>query len=407
MQEKNIFSDFGSWATTAKKRNPNTALDEIRMVVLGLLIIATVYVLGTGGYYHYLIFNTATQNEGVALIVAGLFFIGGEFAKFKLGELALWGLISKDFIRTWRRFTIYGLICAFVGFVYWWSYDITANNAPTLNALVNKSKGNATVDSSQLVSLQANLASIQSQVEGAESEAKRGLSIKWKGTTIGEGRDIAKGAIKSKNSLLDQQSDITAAMLKEQKRLQGFKDAQLDGAAVTMGHYGGYAEAAQAILMLLNVLLMFELAVINAKPQSQAPHSIGNVQHGRIVNDGSQPVATSERRQIGFFANAESLPKETVVATKVVDTGKKVVDTVSTAKNVVSTNLVSTRTPNQLLGDLNLYQKRIMEQEVAKGQASEQNQSSFKRIFEALAKAGYNPIWNGVKYVFDKEVANG
>ena len=272
-QDANIFKGFSEWFKTAKVRNPQTNLDEARLFVMFIFWGITVYILGTGLYYHYEIFKVASSSGWFAVAISAVIFFIGEVGKYKLFTVFLWGLFSSDIVRSGPKFGAYAIMFLLTAGFYYWSWNISTNAAPTLNALMNKTANSGSIagDSTAIKNLESELALVTTQINDVSAKEKGGFAIKYKGVTTQEGQAIAKSNAKSKDKLIDQQGLIRQQLLEAKNKMESYRTSQYDLAATQLSEYGGYAELAQLMILLINSLILIEIYDRNRKPVSPTP----------------------------------------------------------------------------------------------------------------------------------------
>lgn len=268
----NVFNDFGRWFKTAKMRSPDTNLDEARIFVMVIFWGVTLYILGTGLYYHFEIFKVASHSGWFAIAISATIFVVGEFGKYKLFTVFLWGLFSGDFSRSFPKLGAYVFMLVLIVGFYVWSWNISTNAAPTLNSLINKTSNMSSVggDSSAIKDLELQLATVTDQMQDAASNEKKGFSIKYRGVTTQDGQAIAKKNATLKSKLADQQATLRMELLAARQKMEAYKTSQFDLAANQLSEYGGYGELAQLLLLLINSLILMEMYERN-KRKSQTP----------------------------------------------------------------------------------------------------------------------------------------
>jgi hypothetical protein len=288
----NVFNDFGRWFKTAKMRSPDTNLDEARIFVMVIFWGVTLYILGTGLYYHFEIFKVASHSGWFAIAISATIFVVGEFGKYKLFTVFLWGLFSGDFSRSFPKLGAYVFMLVLIVGFYVWSWNISTNAAPTLNSLINKTSNMSSVggDSSAIKDLELQLATVTDQMQDAASNEKKGFSIKYRGVTTQDGQAIAKKNATLKSKLADQQATLRMELLAARQKMEAYKTSQFDLAANQLSEYGGYGELAQLLLLLINSLILMEMYERN-KRKSQTPTASSTEGYSSTVG---QPVAVPE-----------------------------------------------------------------------------------------------------------------
>jgi lipopolysaccharide export system protein LptC len=303
-ENDNVFRDFGSWFKTAKMRSPDTNLDEARIFIMVIFWGVTFYILGTGLYYHYEIFKVASNSGWFAIAISATIFIIGEFGKYKLFTVFLWGLFSGDFSRSLPKLGAYSIMAILITGFYIWSWNISTNAAPTLNSLINKTSNMATVggDSSSIKDLEAQLAGITAQMNDAAAKETKGFGVKYKGVVTQDGQAIAKKNATLKTNLADQQAQIRTELMAVKSKMNDYKTSQFDLAANQLSEYGGYGELAQLLLLLINSLILMEMYDRNRKGNSKAtPSVIPAVSGAHSYKSAIAPASTEKSLKDGKY----------------------------------------------------------------------------------------------------------
>ena len=251
-------------AEMVRKRNPETNADEIRIFILAVLVIATVFC----GYTGYL-FYKETFGQSFSPTTAFLFAIAlaavVEVSKVMLGTRVLMAFVFGWVNGGWWNTGLYIFATALFFGAFYWSVQISTDGMQLLTR--NRSAERDTSAMAPVIA--AATRDIDAQIAAAQNIQAQAMGNKWKGTTTWESQKTATQQGKTIASLQAQRATIIERASDEYNRKQGAKSQRLDLFADWVRKYGGFSELACALALL--ALAMNDRRIVEANMKRSTP----------------------------------------------------------------------------------------------------------------------------------------
>lgn len=299
-----IKSGLGRWQNGYKanllkyayQRNPDSLLDETLLFIWALMLIACGFTVAFGGYYHYNMLQNAFGLGVWSVVGSFVLFVALEIAKVYLGLVFTRSLFSMLWYRSIYRalFTLGVGLIVVVAFA--WSIGISTKGVAQVNSMTNTSE----MYQAQTFTPPPSVAALDAQIVDLETAIKAGAKATWKGSTTQQGLKVIQDNTKLKKQLLEQKTAMLTAAQMQFDSIQANTKKEINATATLLTDYGGKAEWAQVVFILLIVLFEF----INYENNRATQPAPGNIRH---INTATQPNPT-QPTQRPFSQNAIGFP---------------------------------------------------------------------------------------------------
>lgn len=237
----------------AYQRNPDSLLDETLLFIRALMLIACAFTIAYGGYYHYSMLQNAFGVGIWSVLGSFVIFIAIEIAKIYLGLVFTRSMFSMLWYKSVYRFLFTALLGFVVVVAFNWSINISTKGVASVNALAKQTD----LYQSAPFSPPPSVAEIDKQIAalGVVDEAAAGS--KWRGVTTVPAVRLMKENGKTRSDLIEQKNALLANAQAQHDSLQNVQKAAITSTTALLTDYGGKAEYAQIVLILLLVLFEF------------------------------------------------------------------------------------------------------------------------------------------------------
>lgn len=241
----------------AYQRNPDSLLDETLLFIWALMLIACTFTIGYGGYYHYKMLQSAFGVGLLSVIGSFAVFVALEVAKVYMGLVFVRMLFSGIFSRRSTAPIYRALFTAGIGFIvvmaFMWSINISTKGV----SMVNASTKTGEMYQAQTFTPPPSVAVLDEQIAAIEISKKAGANSIWEGVTTKQGLRVIKDNTKLQTQLVEQKAAILTAARMQFDSAQTVTKKEIIATATLLTDYGGKAEWAQVVLILLIVLFEF------------------------------------------------------------------------------------------------------------------------------------------------------
>lgn len=237
----------------AYQRNPDSLLDETLLSIWALMLLACGFTIAFGAYYHYQMLQNAFGVGVWSVVGSFAVFLALEIAKIYFGLVFTRSLFSGLWWKSIYRAMFTLLIGLIVVVAFKWSIGISTKGVSQVN-LLNKT---TELYQSQQFTPPPSVAIIDEQIAALEVAVRAGAKATWKGSTTQQGLKTISTNTKLKSDLIAQKSAIIAAAQSQFDSLQQIGKAEISATATLLTDYGGKAEWAQIVFILLIVLFEF------------------------------------------------------------------------------------------------------------------------------------------------------
>lgn len=278
-------------ARLAKKRNPDSNADEVRIAILAVLLIATGFCLYTGFLFYQETF-ARSFGSATAFVFALALAAVVEISKVLLGTRVLravfFGWAFKDLWNT--GFWIFAG-ALFIG-AFYWSVSISTDG---MQLLTNARQVERDTSAEMTEAIAASTASIDAQIKDAQATQKEALANKWKGQTTWAAQQTATQQGKQIAELQKQRAAVIDKAIDNWQSDKQSRSQRADLFSDWVRKYGGFAEAAGALALL--ALAMNDRRVVsdNLKMEQQEQPA---PQQQFVAPPGPQQIAPM--RGVGF-----------------------------------------------------------------------------------------------------------
>lgn len=230
----------------AKKRNPDSNADEVRIIIMAILWLVTAYCAYTGFVFYTDTFSksfTPGQTFIFSIVLATVV----EIATVVLGQRVLRAWLFGWANRDWWSFGYWSFGSAlFIGAMYW-SFNVSTQGQ-ALRAQDRQIAQDTTLG------LQAAILEgckdLDAKIEQAKGVQAEALGNKWKGTTTWNSTNLAKTQAdiieKLEAQRAEREKQISANWQADDKDKRG----RMDAFSAWIDKYGGFAEIAKIFALL-------------------------------------------------------------------------------------------------------------------------------------------------------------
>lgn len=291
---------LGQKAEKAYQRDPSSIMDETLLSMWGLLILCILFTVGFGYYFHFQNLKTSFETPIWAAI--------GSFGIFVVIEIVtvIFGLALARilFSGLWFRSFLHLSFMVLMGFLtvagFRWSINISTQGVARVNEMSKKTS----LYQEEKFMVPPSVEEIDRKIAEMEAGKRAGAKSTWKGRTTKEGLALISEINSLQKGFLAQREAEMKNATARFDSMQTVKLKQIQGAATLLADYGGKAEYAKIILILLIVIFEF----INWRKNTQDPPTQQSAtQHPPTQQPATQqqptqnPIVWNEtKRPIGF-----------------------------------------------------------------------------------------------------------
>lgn len=237
----------------AYQRNPDSLLDETLLFIWALMAIACAFTVAYGGYYHYSMLQSAFGVGIWSVVGSFVVFIALEIAKIYLGLVFTRSLFSMLWYKSIYRFLFTALLGFIVVVAFTWSINISTKGVASVNALAKQTD----LYQSKPFTPPPSVAEIDRQIAGLGTVDQAAAGSTWRGVTTERAVKLMRENGKTRSELLAQKSALLATAQAQHDSLQTVLKTEITNTATLLTDYGGKAEYATIVLLLLIVLFEF------------------------------------------------------------------------------------------------------------------------------------------------------
>ena len=247
---KGIKSNF---LNLAYQRDPHSLYDELLIGMVALLWMSVLFTLAMGAYYHYNIFQSAFGMARASVIGSFALLLVIEIAKVFFGLHLARSFFSMLWYRSLYSFLFMVGIGIIVTVAFMWSINITTKAVAELNSNIKTTK----IFSTQVFDPPPSIAAIDERIEALDRAKEAGAASTWKGRTTKKGIGVIQSNTELQAKLLEQRELILSRALARHDSLQAILIAEVGSTSRVISDYGGKAEYATILLIVLVVLFEF------------------------------------------------------------------------------------------------------------------------------------------------------
>lgn len=237
----------------AYQRDPDSLLDELLLGMWALLGVAMLFTISFGLYYHYSILQNAFGIGFVSVVGSLLVFIVLEIAKVFFGLHFCRAFLSMLWWKSLYRFLFTAGLAAIVVVAFLWSINISTKGV----AEVNRTLKTSTLFAADEFTPPPYIADIDAQIAELGKAKEAGAKSTWKGRTTQHGIAVIRENTELQAQLVQQRETLLAAAMARHDSIQTIRLSEIRTSSNMLTDYGGKAEYATALLLVLIVLLEF------------------------------------------------------------------------------------------------------------------------------------------------------
>ena len=237
----------------AYQRNPDSLLDETLLFIWALMAIACTFTVAYGGYYHYTMLQSAFGIGIWSVVGSFVVFIAIEIAKIYLGLVFTRSLFSMLWYKSLYRLFFTLLLGFIVVVAFNWSITISTKGVASVNALAHKTE----MYQNAPFTPPPSIVEIDRQIAALEVSDGAAAQSKWKNTTTVPAVRLLRENSKTRTALIEQKNALLIAAQSQHDSLQFLQKTEIAATATLLTDYGGKAEWAQVVLILLIVLFEY------------------------------------------------------------------------------------------------------------------------------------------------------
>ena len=237
----------------AYQRDPHSLYDELLIGKTIILYISVIFTLALGAYYHYHIFENAFGMARVSAVGSFALLLVIEITKVFFGL----HLCRSFFSMLWWRSLYSFLFMIGIGYVvfvaFQWSIDITTKSVAELN----RAAKTTTIYQEQEFVPPPSIAAIDVRLGALDAAKEAGAKSTWKGRTTQGGIKVIEQNTELQKSLLEQRQMIMNGAMARHDSIQAILIAEVGNTSKVISDYGGKAEYATMLMIVLVVLFEF------------------------------------------------------------------------------------------------------------------------------------------------------
>jgi hypothetical protein len=237
----------------AYQRNPDSLLDETLIFIWALMAIACAFTIAYGGYYHYSMLQSAFGVGIWSVVGSFVVFLALEMAKIYLGLVFTRSLFSGLWFKSVYRFLFTALLGLIVVVAFKWSISISTKGVASVNALAKQTD----LYQNSPFSPPPSVAEIDKQIAALEVSDGGAAGAKWKGVTTVPAVRLLRENSNARKELIAQKNSLLAAAQSQHDSLHTLRKTEIAATTTLLTDYGGKAEYATIVLMLLVVLFEY------------------------------------------------------------------------------------------------------------------------------------------------------
>lgn len=243
----------GNFINLAYQRDPYSLYDELLIGKLVILYLSVAFTLALGAYYHYNIFENAFGWAKASAIGSFALLVVIEVAKVFFGL----HLCRSFFSGLWFKSLYSFLFMLGIGFIvtvaFQWSINITTKAVGELNRMAKTTE----IYMAEDFVAPPSIAEIDKRLSALDAAKEAGARSTWKGRTTKEGIGVIAENTELQKELLSQRSLIMNRAMAQHDSVQAILKAEVGNTSKVISDYGGKAEYATMLMIVLVVLFEF------------------------------------------------------------------------------------------------------------------------------------------------------
>ncbi len=237
----------------AYQRNPHSLYDELLIAMVVLLFLSVLFTLFLGCYFHYNIFQNAFGVAKLSVVGSFCLLFIMELAKVFFGLHLARSFFSMLWWKSLYSFLFMIGIGVIVVVAFGWSINITTKAVAELNHNAKTTK----IYQAQDFSPPPSIVEIDARLAELDKAKEAGAKSTWKGRTTQKGISVIQSNTDLQSKLLDQRALIMKQAMDRDSALHANRMAAVATTSLVISDYGGKAEYATILLIILVVLFEF------------------------------------------------------------------------------------------------------------------------------------------------------
>jgi hypothetical protein len=236
---------------TAYLDNPDQVYDDFLLptrIMLGLAVFVT---LAFGGYYHYHIFKSAFGLGAAAILGSLLWFLVIEITKVYFGLRVARSISSGACWSSFTKLIFSSIIMLIVTGAFWLSIEISTKSVAAVNMMLRQEQ----LLTHETFSPPPGIAELDKQIAAAEVMSAKAQKSTWRGRPTTEGLSAMRQAETTKQTLLRQKDELMSTARQDFEAKRQLSQNEITASSQQLAAYGGIAEYATILLIILLALL--------------------------------------------------------------------------------------------------------------------------------------------------------
>lgn len=243
----------GNFIKLAYQRDPYSLYDELLIGKTIILYLSVGFTLALGAYYHYNIFESAFGWAKASAVGSFVLLIIMEVSKVFFGLHLCRSFFSGLWYRSIYSFLFMAGIGCIVFVAFTWSIDITTKAVAEMNGMIKTTQ----IYMAQDFVPPPSIAQIDERLSALDAAKEAGAKSTWKGRTTQKGIAVIQENTKLQQSLLEQRSLVLNRAMAQHDSIQAILMAEVGNTSKVISDYGGKAEYATMLMIVLVVLFEF------------------------------------------------------------------------------------------------------------------------------------------------------
>lgn len=283
---------------TAYLSNPDQIYDDFLLPTRIMLLIAIGVTLAFGGYYHYHIFRSAFGLGAAAILGSLLWFVVIEISKVYLGLRVARSISSGACWSSFTKLIFTTIILVIVTGAFWLSIEISTKSVAAVNEMLRQEE----LVNQKTYTPPPSVADLDKQIAAAEAMSAKAQKSTWRGRPTTEGLSAMKQAETTKQALLRQKETLLQQSRSDYEAKLNLAKTEIAASSKQLAAYGGIAEYATILLIVLLALLeriSFEHNT-NARVSPKQTQQQAVSTNPYTAEQGKSLSNFSDNRRIGF-----------------------------------------------------------------------------------------------------------